>query len=191
MYINVFRYPSIALPSPRFGSWGYQCLAILPAFSLRFRIIRLIWLMLHQVVSVYLRSCIFCHMLCCKLTLKIKADRWLNVVIALSSVWCWVKPCPGVPLLPPKISFTTPGSLMAECSITDSDGFSLLKLRPLFKIMSSYFCLDPWPYYAGFCVLFFLLAGISHCLSFPSCFICLYCIFIFSYSPYCSYHLLC
>lgn len=89
---------------------------------------------------------------------------WCNNC-SIRSVWCWVKPCPGIPLLPPKISFTTPGSLMAECSITDSDGFSLLKLRPLFKIMP-YFCLDHDLIVPSFVFCFFLLAGISHCLSF-------------------------
>jgi len=54
---------------------------------------------------------------------------------------------------------------MAECSITDSDGFSLLKLRPLFKIMP-YFCLDHDLIVPSFVFCFFLLAGISHCLSF-------------------------
>ena len=54
---------------------------------------------------------------------------------------------------------------MAECSITDSDGLSLLKLRPLFKIVP-YFCSDHDLIMQGFVFCFFLLAGISHCLSF-------------------------
>lgn len=54
---------------------------------------------------------------------------------------------------------------MAGCSITDSNGFSLLRLRPLFKIMP-YFCLDHDLIMQGFVFCFLLLTGIPHCLSF-------------------------
>ena len=106
-------------------------------------------------------------MLCCKLTRKVKNSRWhwcSNCFIR--SVWCWLTLCPGIPLLPPKISSTTPGSLMAGWSFHNRLKWVLFaETNPLFKIMP-YFCLDHDLIMQGFVFCFFLLTGISRCLSF-------------------------
>lgn len=109
-----------------------------------------------------------------RLTLKLRHSRqhWYNYC-SIRSIWCWVKPRAGITFLPPEIRVTTPGSLEAECPVTESNGFSLLVLHPLLKIMPYFRLLHVWIMTLLWRILFF---GFSSPLEFlvafffPSCF---------------------
>lgn len=179
------------LLSLHFGRWGYQCLAIFSAFPLRFRITHLIGLILHWGVYIYLLSYILSAIrFVCRLTLKIRNSRrhWYNYC-SIRSIWCWVKPCAGITFLPPEIRVTTPGSLKAECPVTDSNGFSLLVLHPLLKIMPYFRLLQVWIMTLLWRILFFALSSsLEFLVAFLFSFLLLSAFFI---SSFFSYHLFC